>query len=399
MSAGGEDREAVRAEAAAAFHAPLPHTAEVVVVGGGASGSSIAHQLAKRGVDVLLLEAGDLAQGASGRNGGLIDSTEDPASPLAEFYLRAARLFPDLSRELAIDFEYSQDGNLSVLLDEAEVEPIRRDYEAFLAIGYPVRWLSAEEALAMSVLFPENTLGGMFKPEDGHCNPILLTYAYADAAVSHGAKVRQYTEVTGLRLAAGKLVGVDTADGPVGCEQVVIATEPWSRPFLEPFGLHIPVTPQRGQIFVTEPLPPLLGASCIYSSGDVYIYWRQTRHGGLTIGGCRPVDTHGDWLLGGPSASTSLEIQKLIVELTERVHPTIGDVSVIRWWGGVMGFTPDNMPILGRTERWPNLITACGFCTLGMHSSPLTGRVIADVVTGREPEVDISHYRLERFAS
>jgi D-amino-acid dehydrogenase len=63
-----------------------------------------------------------------------------------------------------------------------------------------------------------------------------------------------------------------------------------------------------------------------------------------------------------------------------------------------MGFTPDTMPILGRTERWPNLITACGFCTLGLHSSPLTGRVIADVVTGREPEVDISHYRLERFA-
>jgi len=164
--------------------------------------------------------------------------------------------------------------------------------------------------------------------------------------------------------------------------------------------LDVPVTPQRGQIFVTEPLPPLMTIACLYGkSPNPYIYWRQTRHGSLTIGGCRTVDTHGDWLLGGPGPASSLDIQKMILETIVKVHPGIADVSLIRWWAGVMGFTPDRLPILGRSQRYANLVSAYGFCPNGILCAPLTGRVIADVVTGAEPEVTLEPYRLERFAT
>jgi glycine/D-amino acid oxidase-like deaminating enzyme len=88
----------------------------------------------------------------------------------------------------------------------------------------------------------------------------------------------------------------------------------------------------------------------------------------------------------------------MILETIVRAHPGIADVSLIRWWAGVMGFTPDRLPILGRSERHPNLVSAYGFCPNGILCAPLTGRVIADVVTGEEPELTLEPFRLERFA-
>jgi sarcosine oxidase subunit beta len=185
---------------------------------------------------------------------------------------------------------------------------------------------------------------------------------------------------------------------PVRCGQVVVALEPWSRPFLAPLGLDVHVEPQGGQIFVTEPLPPLTQAAMLYGVNP-HIYWRQTKHGGLTIGGCRPIDRHGDWLLGGPSATTTLDIQKTIVDMTARVHPDLGNVNVIRWWGGVMGFTPDGLPVLGRSSRFDNLVCAFGFCPNGILCAPMTGRVIADVVLGAEPAVPLDAYSPARLGA
>ena len=385
----------------ALLQAPLPPSCDVVIIGGGASGTSIAYQLAKRGVDVLLLEATELARGASGRNGGLVDAALDPASPLMEFYLRASASFAGLAEELETDIEYVQDGSLQILLDtDTDIEETHTDFRAHLDRGYPVRWCDRDEVLAMSKLFSKNVIGGWLRYEDGQVNPLLLTYALAEAAARRGAKVRQHTPARGLVVSGERVTAVQTDAGDVTCEQVVVAIEPWSRPFLAALGLDVPVTPQRGQIFVTEPLPPLMTIACLYgNSPNPYIYWRQTRHGSLTIGGCRTVDTHGDWLLGSPGPANSLDIQKMILETIVKVHPGIADVSLIRWWAGVMGFTPDRLPILGRTERYPNLVSAFGFCPNGILCAPLTGRVIADVVTGAEPEVTLEPYRLERFAA
>jgi glycine/D-amino acid oxidase-like deaminating enzyme len=277
----------------ALLQAPLPASCEVVVIGGGVSGSSIAHQLAKRGVDVLLLEATELARGASGRNGGLIDAAIDPSSPLMDFYLRASKSFAALAEELETDIEYVQDGSLQILLDsDTDIEETHADFQAHLDLGYPVRWCDRDEVLAMSKLFPENVIGGWLRYEDGQVNPLLLTYALAEAAAKQGAKIRQHTPARGLTVSGERITAVQTDDGEVACDQVVVAIEPWSRPFLAALGLDVPVLPQRGQIFVTEPLPPLMTVACLYgNSPNPYIYWRQTRSGSLTIGGCRAAST------------------------------------------------------------------------------------------------------------
>jgi len=382
------------------LNALLPESCDVVVIGGGVSGASITYQLAKRGVDVLLLEAAQLARGASGRNGGLIDGAADPSSPINELYLRASELFPALAEELDTDIEYIRDGSLQILLDtDPDIEETHADFQAHLDLGRPVRWCDRDEVLEMSLLFPENIIGGWLRYEDGQVNPLLLVYALAEAAARAGAKVRQHTPVLGLTTSGDRITTVKTADGDVACGQVIVAMEPWCRPFLAELGLEAPVLPQRGQIFVTEPLPPMMTIAALYgNSPNPYIYWRQTKHGSLTIGGCRTVDTHGDWMLGSPGPSTSLDIQKMILETIVRAHPGIRNVNLIRWWAGVMGFTPDRLPVLGRTERYPNLITAFGFCPNGILLAPLTGRLIADVVTETEPEIALEQFRLERFA-
>jgi glycine/D-amino acid oxidase-like deaminating enzyme len=379
------------------LYAALPAACDAVVIGGGASGTSIAYQLARRGVDVLLLEAGDIAQGATGRNGGLLDSAIDPASPVVEFYYASAAAWPGLAAELPLDVEYVQAGCLQVVLEsDKDAAEVDAEFEQHQALGYPVRRLSREETLAVSPLFPETTSHGWLRPEDGQVNPILLAHALAEGAVLAGGRVRQNTPATGLRLDGERVAAVATPDGEVLCDQVVIALEPWSRPFLATLGLDVKVLPQRGQIFVTEPLPPLLAPAMIYGT-DPYIYWRQTRHGSFTIGGCRPLDTHGDWLLEGPSAATTLDIQRLIVGIALRVHPDLARVNIVRWWGGVMGFTPDFLPVLGRSSHYENLVCAFGFCPNGILCAPMTGRVIADVVTGREPEVALDAFSPGRF--
>lgn len=436
--------------------APFPSSCDVVVLGGGASGTSIAYQLAKRGVDVLLLEAGDIAQGASGRNGGLLDTAVDPGSPLVDYYYRSAELWPRLAEELldtaGIDVEYFRSGTLQVVLEgDTDKDEIDAEFRGHLEQGYDVRWLDREQTLALSPLFPEDTLGGWLRPMDGQVNPIMLCYALALGTARHGGRVRQgtpatallvqtpgglvaaeprhYPGVTGAHSAGGgatgsaaaptgghaapggdaapegrspaptgRIVGVRTPEGDVLCDQIVVALEPWTRPFLAPLGLDVPVRPQRGQIFVTEPLPPLMEVACLYGV-DPYIYWRQTRHGGLTIGGARPQDTHGDFLLESVSAATTLDIQRIVLGMAARVHPALSDTAIIRWWGGVMGFTEDLLPVLGRLEEHPNVVTACGFCPNGILCAPLTGRVIAAVVVGEEPEVPLEAYARRRFAA
>jgi glycine/D-amino acid oxidase-like deaminating enzyme len=411
--------------------ASLPAACDVVVLGGGASGSSIAYQLAKRGVEVLLLEAGDIGQGASGRNGGLLDTAVDPGSPLVDYYYRSAELWPGLAEELGdttgIDVEYLRAGTLQIVLEgDPDKDEIDEEFRGHLERGYDVRWLDHAETLALSRLFPENTLGGWHRPMDGQVNPLMLCYALALGTTRHGGRVRQntpatallvetpggvvaaeprrYPGVTGARTAgcdsapAGKVVGVRTPEGDVRCDQLVVALEPWTRPFLTPLGLDVPVRPQRGQIFVTEPLPPLMEVACLYGVSP-YIYWRQTRHGGLTIGGARPQDVHGDFLLDSVGAATTLDIQRIVLDMVARVHPSLADVAVIRWWGGVMGFTADLLPVLGRLDEHPNVVTACGFCPNGILCAPMTGHVIADVVTGATPDVPLEAYALRRFAA
>ena len=385
---------------------------------------------------MLLLEAGDIGQGASGRNGGLLDTAVDPASPLVDYYYRSAELWPALAEELAdtagVDVEYLQAGTLQIILEgDADKDEIDEEFLGHQKLGYPVRWLDRDEAKDLSALFPDNTLGGWHRPMDGQVNPLLLCYALALAAARHGARVRQNTPATALLVESdgvvsaaeprrfagvtghaagrgrddgsecgpvdGRIVGVRTPEGDVRCEQLVVALEPWTRPFLAPLGLDVPVRPQRGQIFVTEPLPPLMQVACLYGASP-YIYWRQTRHGGLTIGGARPQDKHGDFLLDSVGAATTLDIQRIVLDMAARVHPSLADTAVIRWWGGVMGFTEDLLPVLGRLERFPNVVTACGFCPNGILCAPITGRTIAAVVLGDEPEVPIDRYAFSRFA-
>lgn len=411
--------------------APLPRYCDVVVLGGGASGSSIAYQLAKRGADVLLLEAGDIGQGASGRNGGLLDTAVDPASPLVDYYYRSAERWPGLAEELldvtGVDVEYLRAGTLQVVLQgDTDRDELDAEFRGHIEQGHDVRWLDRGQVFELSRLFPENTLGGWFRPMDGQVNPMMLCYALALGTARHGGRVRQgtpatallvetpggtvaaeprrYPGVTGAGAAAGdaapegKVVGARTPEGDVVCEQMVVALEPWTRPFLAPLGLDVPVRPQRGQIFVTEPLPPLMEVACLYGVSP-YIYWRQTRHGGLTIGGARPQDHHGDFLLDSVGAATTLDIQRIVLDMTARVHPSLADTAVIRWWGGVMGFTDDWLPLLGRLDAHPNVVTACGFCPNGILCAPMTGHVIADVVVGEPPEVPLEPYGLSRFAA
>ncbi len=410
--------------------APLPPACDVVVLGGGASGSSIAYQLAKRGVDVLLLEAGDIGQGASGRNGGLLDTAVDPASPLVDYYYRSAELWPVLAEELldtsGVDIEYLRAGTLQIVLEgDADKDEIDAEFRGHLEQGYDVRWLDRDETLALSRLFPENTLGGWLRPMDGQVNPLLLCYALALGAARHGGRVRQNTPATALLVETpGGLAAAEPRRYPgvtgartAGCDAAPAGPgrrrahargrralrAARRRPRAVDAAVPGPAGARRSRPAPAR--PDLRHRAAAAAHGGRLPLRREPVHllapdpaRGLTIGGARPQDHHGDFLLESVGAATTLDVQRIVLDMAARVHPSLADVAVIRWWGGVMGFTEDLLPVLGRLDEHTNVVTACGFCPNGILCAPMTGEVIADVVTGETPAVPLEPYSLSRFA-
>jgi sarcosine oxidase subunit beta len=371
----------------------LPARAEVVIIGGGVMGVSIAFHLAEAGVtDVLLLEANALGSGSTCKAaGGVRAQFSDRVN--IELGARSLRAFESFGTRPGGEIDLRQVGYLFLLDDPETVAAFERNVALQNSLGVPSRLISPEEALSLSPLITtDGLLAAAYSPQDGHCTPEAVVLGYATAARALGARLVTGTEVTGIAASGRDEFVVRTATHSVRTGTVVCAAGAWSAEVGSWVGTQLPVTPLRRQIVVTPAvaeLPPRLPMTIDFST-TLYFH----REGpGLLVGMSDPQEQPGfnlspsdDWL---PRLS----------EAIARRAPRLAGYGVASGWAGLYEDSPDHNALIGETVPAGRFLYATGFSGHGFLMAPAVGEVIRDMYLGRTPPVDVSPLDAGRFAA
>lgn len=374
--------------------------ADVVVVGGGVVGCSIAYRAAREGLRVLLLERRGLAGGASGRNGGMTGSGSAMHAGSAAGRAVTAltgenlRLLRCVGEELGAEIELRLPGTLDVIVTPEQHAHLAAAVAEQRATGLDVRLLDREEARDLVPALSPAILGAAYAADRGHLWPFALVHAFAAGARRHGAEIRTGVAVERLLRAGDRVVGVVAEGKAIAAGQVVLATNAYT-PELLPALAAGAIVPARGQILVTQPLPALLPVP--FGTNFDKEYGRQTPGGQILCGGFRRWDE-------GEGLGTTEE--RVTPAVLAGIAGCLGDlfpalrregVRVVRAWAGIMGFTADGLPLIGRYGPAPGLTMAAGFNGGGFSWAAAVGVAVADLLAGREPRLDLGRFRPDRF--
>jgi sarcosine oxidase, subunit beta len=372
---------------------------EVVVIGGGISGTAAAYEMARAGAKVTLLEQGSLASMASGWTlAGVRQSGRHPA----ELLLATAAVirWEQLGEELGADVEYRREGNLRLARSPEEVPVIQTIVAEQRDLGLDLTFLPDNAAVReIAPAIAESVLAASYCPTDGHANPIATVRAFASAAARHGARMRTETMVTAIDASGGRVRGVRTASGDVAADVVVIAAGVYTARLCAPLGLDLPIQVSRVAVVQTVPLPPLIRQ--VLGTAGADFAGRQEVGGRFRLtGGGRPWShqladlAHSDDPVLPPAGD-------IIAALTRGIEvlPALGDAHVARVWGGLLDMTPDALPILERASDLEGLVIAAGFSGHGFCLGPVTGQIVRDLVLESTTAFPIEPFRSDRFAA
>jgi glycine/D-amino acid oxidase-like deaminating enzyme len=371
-------------------------TADAVVVGGGTIGGWCAYFLAQAGLDrVVLLEKGQLGQGASSRAAGVVrlQGGTPEAVRLAQWSRRFYQGQHDL---LGIDSGFVSQGYLLPCFSDAEVAAARDRMAMQAALGVPVRWLEPAQVDEVNpTLAPGRTRGGTFCDDDGYITPPRNVTAYAVALATSGAAVREHTRFTGLVMAGDRVAGVQTSAGTIATRRVVLTGGPKLARVGALAGIRIPAGGVRHQIAVTEPHPDLNPAR-VPMVFDVAagLYWRP-EEGGLLFGMSNPDERPGE---AGPVDEDYLARMR---ERLAALVPVTAGLGLRKTWAATIDYTPDHLPIIGPAigpgGPVAGVTVACAGGA-GMMWGPAVARAAADLALGTVCEiVDTATLGLDRF--
>jgi glycine/D-amino acid oxidase-like deaminating enzyme len=391
--------------------------ADVVVVGGGTVGVSAAYFLRERGYDVVVLEREHVAFGASGRNAGFLAMAPRNKGAALDLARAGNEIIDELSVELGRTFELRRNGGMFFFETDAQ----RRVMEEFAASrradGVQVEVLDAQQARELCPALPVSAIGATYCPEDGQIRSAWFVQQLARACVRRGVRIHEHTPVSSLlRTDDGRAAGVRTADGIVYAENVVFATGAWTRE-LEAEGVQLPITPGRLGVLMTEPIPDRLNVvmqgplgakqyelfrsqpsfderdfvSDFEDPDGGYEYFEvaiQREDGCLQVG--NPEDYNGSFNQLTPLVSLRNMIEALLLR-----WPHLRGVGVKDFWSGLLPVTPDALPIVDEIDAIPGLYVGAGHI-FGNTAGPTTGRLLAELVAGAQPSLDISLLALDR---
>jgi len=362
-----------------------PTGATVVVIGGGVTGLSAGWWLARSGVDVLVLDKGIVGWEASGRNGGGCSHANSP------LFLEEQRLWPQMDALLGYPTEF-QPGRIRVAYDEGQFARYGGLMRSAAHLGFGTEILDAARTREMAPLVGDDVHGAYHYQFGGHANPHRTVQAYAWSMQDHGGRVLQHTTVAGFTVAGGRVTGIETDRGPIGCDSLVIAAGPQTGRLAAMLGAALPMATARAEMIVTEPLP-LMQLGGVDGNG---LYGRQTLRGNLAYGGGPHewIDL-GEGMTAPPRSSTPL--MGPIAARLAGLFPKARHARVIRSWAGLIENTPDGRPVIDLLPDPGNVVLAT-MSSVGFGLSPATGRAIRDLVLdGSCGFADLSSLRLSRF--
>lgn len=367
-------------------------SADVVIVGGGVIGASIAYHLTRRGVrDVLVLERDRLGSGSTSKNAGGIRlqfSTEINVR-MSQRSLPALLRFED---EMGIDPQFHQVGYLFLITDERDVAPFERSLALWERLNVPAVRLGREEIPA---IFPELRVDDVrfatFCPADGHADPNSILQGYVARAREGGARFEEGTNVTAIERDGDRVTAVRCGDRRITCGTVVDAAGAWAGEVAAQAGISVPVVPLRRQIFITNPVPGFdrdFPMTIEFASG-LYLHHDS---GGVLLGMADPRDPVGF------DDRVNWDFLPDVVERGLARLPLLERATFKTGWAGFYEDTPDKHAILGRVPGLDGFVCAVGFSGHGLMHAPATGELVAEVICGVPTSLDIAPLRLARFA-
>ena len=374
----------------------MDRKAEVVVVGGGVIGTSVAFHLATLGLrDVLLLERSHLAAGSTGRSVGLIETNYglDVDVALAKFGYEEFSRFSDITGGTA---DFHRRPYLETVAAEDQEAHLERAVEVGRRHGVRVRLVGPEEiAQAFPELRVDDVTRGLLSQDAGFCDPHSVAASYAAAAQRLGATVQTKTAVERILVERGRVRGVRTAEGDIRAPVVVNATGPWCNDLLGPLGLSLPVARWQRQIFVTTPHPEIPPDRPMYIDLPGRFYFRQELSGGFVLGLVEDDPARASELA---NPETDWAFKTRAVEAAVHRVPKLAETSIANAWSGIVTFTPDQLPILGPVKEAPGLYLANGMSGYGVMVSPGVGTALAEmIVRGESQRIDVSGLGYGRF--
>ena len=378
------------------WRSPEPRASyDALIIGGGGHGLATAYYLAKNhGLsNIAVIEKNLVGSGNVGRNTTIIRSNYLLPGNVP-FYEESLKLWEGLEQDINYNAMISQRGVLNLFHSDGQRDAAVRRGNAMRMHGVDADLLSREEVRARHPFLDFDTarfpiMGGLLQKRAGTVRHDAVAWGYARAADKLGVDIIQNCEVTGLRVEAGHIVGVETSRGFIGARKIGLAVAGNSSRVAAMAGLRLPIESHVLTAFVTEGLKPMIDSVITFGAGHFYI--SQSDKGGLVFGAS--VDGYNSYAQRG-----NLPCVEETCEEAMALMPSIGRLRMLRSWGGVMDMTMDNSPIIDRTPI-DGLFLNAGWCIGGFKATPASGLCFAHLMATGEPHAVARAYRLDRFAT
>lgn len=358
----------------------MKREAEIVVIGGGIMGASVAYNLAKKGKEVVVLEQNEICSGTSSATAGWLWVQDRRPDHYARLSWSSLQNYKTLEQELGADFEYRIVGGLDPLRTEEKLASAMKLAEEQQKIGIDVRVLSRDEVLEKEPVINPRILGALYSEFDGHINPFLLVNAYVQAAKRFGAEINTFTSAEDFVIENNAIKEIVTNKGKIKPNLVICAAGIYSKEIGRKVGVDIPVKPERGFCLVSERLPKALST--------VIIGARQTVSGNIIFGFIQdPVE--------GIDRKMYIRGLNWAAQDIMRDFPGFGDINIIRSYTGIRCKPLDKYPIVGPTRKLKNFWTAITHSAFGLNAA--LSPMVAELVTGERDIKSIPEYAYDRF--
>lgn len=371
----------------------MKKSADIVVIGGGAAGTSVAYYLAKFGAkNVVLVEQNYTPFGGTGRCAAHFRLQLGSESN-CRLGLLSVPEFDKLGEDSGFgDLEISKHGYLMTAYSQDHLDRLAVDLQLHHSLGIPSVMLDPQGCREVAPYLNTNgILGGTYCNQEGHINPMKMALAFKMGAERGGVEFNNYTKVTGIKVEGGKVKAVVTDKGEIETPCVINATGEYGKYIGRMAGVSIPVEPEKHQIVITEPLE-YMGGPMIYSHAHG-TYIAQVKHGGFLMGWSDP-----DVKAGVIDFTPEWEFLRVLAAKVVEQVPALRNVRIVRHWAGQYGNCPDQSIILGKVPEVEGFICALG-CTKATMFAPAIGILAAEVATGMTPSLPLAPYSIDRFAS
>jgi sarcosine oxidase subunit beta len=383
----------------------MRNTADVVIVGGGCMGCSLAWHLAQRGLtNVVLIEReAQLAAGSTGKNaGGVRHQFSHPAN--IALSIESIGMLADFEARVGSPIDFHQDGYLFLVSKSSNVAAFQKNITLQRSMGVDVQWLTPDDAARIAPgIDISGVRGAAWCGADGVADPNGVTMGFAKGAAAKGVEIVRETEVTGVRLDGHRVTEVQTTRGPISTPVLVNAAGPWAKSIGRYCGVDVPVEPERRHIFIATPehggswdAPEWDGRmprtrTLVIDFESTFYFHREGP--GLLFG------------MGDPDEAPGFDITvrwdflPRVTEVAIKRLPAMEHAAVSHAWAGLYEMTPDHNPIIGPSSDVTGFYTIAGFSGHGFQHAPAAGRILADMITGRDSQFDVTPFAAGRFAT